>query len=161
MMRAERLHKKYIRRTNTYVLVKGESHIRPIFPVSKPCSQSRRILTFQTVASFQTQQTALYLTRDPSSDPQSRLPVPRRRPRQSLLPTRPHFHLANPPRCSQTLMLFLLNSTSYFRRRPTRSFSLSLFFRLRGGCRGTTRHSARALTQLAQGLFLSQRTLRC
>ena len=42
-----------------------------------------------------------------------------------------------------------------------RARSWGFFFRRRGGCGGTTRHSTWALTQLAHGFCLSQRTFRC
>lgn len=42
-----------------------------------------------------------------------------------------------------------------------RSRSCGFFFLRRGGCGGTTRHSTWALTQLAHGFCLSQRTFLC
>lgn len=58
-------------------------------------------------------------------------------------------------------MLCCRNRSSYFLSRSSRSLSCNLFLRRRGGCGGTTRHSAPALTQLEQGFCLSHRTLRC
>lgn len=50
---------------------------------------------------------------------------------------------------------------SYFLRRSMSSFSWGFFFRRRGGWGATTLQLTPALTQLAHGFCLSQRTLRC
>jgi hypothetical protein len=68
--------------------------------------------------------------------------------------------LISGPRLSNSMSCWARRA-SYFLRRATRSRSDMRFLRRLGGWGGMTRHSTPALTQLLQGLFLSQRTFLC